>query len=168
LALRNYESDYGALPPAFTVDEHKKPLHSWRTLILPYLDQEDVYDQIDLSRPWNDPANADAYKTKMLCFACPTSIREWTRTTYFAIEDLDSSSLPGEPNPLSMRDGDQSKRLLVIEVNGDRSVHWMSPDRLDETFVKELKSNLALPHAGGIHMLNIDGSVTIVDCKTMD
>ncbi len=37
LALRNYETEYHALPPAFTVDAEGKPLHSWRTLILPYL-----------------------------------------------------------------------------------------------------------------------------------
>ena len=168
IALRNYEADYGTLSPSYTIDAAGKPLHSWRTLLLPYLDQEEVYDRIDLSRPWNDPANADTLKTRMLCFACPTSINEWTQTTYFAIDNLDYSPLPEEPIPLSMREGDQSKHLLVIEVNGDRSVHWMSPDRLDENFIKELKSNLALPHAGGIHMLNIDGSVTFVDRKTVD
>src|SRR5204863_3233790 len=39
LALRQYEAEYHALPPAYTVDADGKPLHSWRTLILPYLDQ---------------------------------------------------------------------------------------------------------------------------------
>ena len=36
LALHNYESTYDALPPAYTVDAAGRPLHSWRTLILPY------------------------------------------------------------------------------------------------------------------------------------
>src|SRR5579864_1381633 len=38
LALSNYEQANSALPPAFTVDAEGKPLHSWRTLILPYLE----------------------------------------------------------------------------------------------------------------------------------
>ena len=63
LALRNYESVYHALPPAYTVDAEGKPLHSWRTLILPYLEQQALYDKIDLSKPWDDPANKEAYET---------------------------------------------------------------------------------------------------------
>src|SRR5262245_46299640 len=39
LALRSYEQDHKALPPAYTVDESGRPLHSWRTLILPHLEQ---------------------------------------------------------------------------------------------------------------------------------
>src|SRR5437016_2000216 len=59
-ALLNYEQAYGALPPAYTVDAKGRPLHSWRTLILPYLEQEPLYRTIDLSKPWNDPANVRA------------------------------------------------------------------------------------------------------------
>ena len=40
LALNNYEQEYNALPPAYTVDADGRPLHSWRTLILPYLEEE--------------------------------------------------------------------------------------------------------------------------------
>src|SRR5262245_30030320 len=38
IALRNYESVYHCLPPAYTVDAEGKPLHSWRTLLLPFLE----------------------------------------------------------------------------------------------------------------------------------
>ena len=62
LALRAYEARFHALPPAYTVDADGKPLHSWRTLILPFLERIDVYRRIDLSKPWNDPANAEAFK----------------------------------------------------------------------------------------------------------
>ena len=40
LALINYHENYQALPPAYTVDATGRRLHSWRTLILPYLDQK--------------------------------------------------------------------------------------------------------------------------------
>ncbi|HEY4260168.1 MAG TPA: DUF1559 domain-containing protein, partial [Schlesneria sp.] len=55
LALYNYHDLYGAFPPAYTVDRHGKQLHSWRTLILPFLDQMPLYQKIDLSKPWDDP-----------------------------------------------------------------------------------------------------------------
>lgn len=35
LALHNYEQVCKCLPPAYTVDASGRPLHSWRTLILP-------------------------------------------------------------------------------------------------------------------------------------
>ena len=64
----NYEQAYNALPPAYTVDANGRPLHSWRTLILPYLEQESLYQTIDLSKPWNDPANARAVETAFPSF----------------------------------------------------------------------------------------------------
>src|SRR5262245_5824738 len=73
LALLNYEQDYHALPPAHTVDANGRPLHSWRTLILPYLEHEALYRTIDLSKPWNHPANAKALGTSVSIFRCPES-----------------------------------------------------------------------------------------------
>src|SRR5688500_14578472 len=37
LALHGYAGAHDAFPPAYTVDEAGNPLHSWRTLILPFL-----------------------------------------------------------------------------------------------------------------------------------
>src|SRR5262249_32690557 len=65
LALHNYVQDHKALPPAYTMDTNGRPLHSWRTLILPYLEQRSLYEKIDLSKPWNDPVNATASATKL-------------------------------------------------------------------------------------------------------
>jgi type II secretory pathway pseudopilin PulG len=68
LALHNYADDHHALPPAYTVDAKGRPLHSWRTLILPYLDEQALYDSIDLSKPWDDPKNADAHEASLFSF----------------------------------------------------------------------------------------------------
>ena len=36
IALQKYHDQHGSFPPAYTVDADGNPLHSWRTLILPY------------------------------------------------------------------------------------------------------------------------------------
>ncbi|MEZ6081865.1 MAG: DUF1559 domain-containing protein [Pirellulaceae bacterium] len=72
LALRNYETSYHAFPPAATFDSSGNPLHSWRTLILPFLEQNALYDSIDLSKPWDDPANAKAYASSVPVYHCLT------------------------------------------------------------------------------------------------
>ncbi len=71
LALHNYESVYKTLPPAFTVDANGNRLHSWRTLILPFIEQKSLYDNIDLSKPWDDPANAILQTVSIPTYACP-------------------------------------------------------------------------------------------------
>ena len=73
LALYSYHDTYHAFPPAYTVDADGKPLHSWRTLILPYSDQAPLYAKIDLSKPWDDPVNAEAYNTRTPNgYCCPS------------------------------------------------------------------------------------------------
>ena len=32
-------------------------MHSWRVLILPFLDQQSLYNQYDFREPWNGPNN---------------------------------------------------------------------------------------------------------------
>lgn len=54
-ALQLYRCDHGTFPPPFTVDKNGKPLHSWRVLILPYLEKIDHLittksDNIDKSK----------------------------------------------------------------------------------------------------------------------
>src|SRR5262245_36536395 len=61
VALHSYHDKYGSLPPAYTVDASGKRLHSWRTLILPFLEGDDLYQKIDLTKPWDDPANKEAF-----------------------------------------------------------------------------------------------------------
>src|SRR3954471_11332404 len=101
LALQNYEEAHKALPPAYTVDAKGRPLHSWRTLILPYLEQGPLYRTIDLSKPWNDPANAKALGTSLSAFRCPEAVGPRNTTTYLAIVAPDGCLIPGESRRLA-------------------------------------------------------------------
>src|SRR4051812_11083639 len=55
LAMRSYQADYGCLPPAYIADAQGKPMHSWRVLLLPYLDQAGLYDAYNFGEPWDGP-----------------------------------------------------------------------------------------------------------------
>jgi hypothetical protein len=56
-ALHRYHDEHGAFPPLYTVDEEGEPLHSWRVLILPYIGQKQLYEQIRLDEPWDTEHN---------------------------------------------------------------------------------------------------------------
>ena len=45
------------MPLAVLVGPDGKPWHSWRVLLLPYLGYRDMFDQYDLSQPWDSTKN---------------------------------------------------------------------------------------------------------------
>jgi hypothetical protein len=49
--LRGYHDEHRTLPPHAVFDKAGRPLLSWRELILPYLEQEDLYQQFKLDEP---------------------------------------------------------------------------------------------------------------------
>jgi hypothetical protein len=97
LALHNYADAYGSYPPAYTVDAAGKPLHSWRTLILPYLDQQPLYNQIELSKPWDDPTNSEILKTPLDAYRCPSSDLASNHTTYLGVAARNGSFFQNTP-----------------------------------------------------------------------
>ena len=60
LAILNYESWQGHLPPAYKSDTDGKPAHSWRILILPLLESEQgnkIFEQYRMDQSWDSPHN---------------------------------------------------------------------------------------------------------------
>jgi hypothetical protein len=73
LAMHNYHDTYGSFPPAYIPDENGKPMHSWRVLILPMLDQQFLYSQYDFDQPWDSPANRSVMDRMPAIYGCPSS-----------------------------------------------------------------------------------------------
>jgi prepilin-type processing-associated H-X9-DG protein len=159
LALHNYELAHNSLPPAYTVDAKGRPLHSWRTLILPYLEQERLYQTIDLSKPWSDPANAKARETPVGVFHCPGAREPENTTTYLPIVAPDGCFLPQECRRLAEITDSHDSTLMVIEAGEDNAIPWMAPMDANESLVMSLGPETKLHHAGGMNAALLDGSV---------
>jgi hypothetical protein len=56
LALQNYETAHGSLPPLFLRDAGGRPIQSWRALVVPHLEL-DCLKQLDLAHPWDSADN---------------------------------------------------------------------------------------------------------------
>ena len=56
-ALDNYHEAYGCFPPPYIADAEGRPMHSWRVLILPFIDQAPLYNQYRFDEPWDGPNN---------------------------------------------------------------------------------------------------------------
>jgi hypothetical protein len=159
LALHNYHEHYGAFPPAYTVDADGKRLHSWRTLILPYVDQAELFNKIDLSKAWDDPVNAEAAKTQLHAYHCPSAPGPSTHTSYVAIVGADTCFPGAVSKSISGITDGTSNTMLVVEVDPEKSVPWMSPTDVDEQFFLSVGPKSKVSHSGGLHTLLADGSV---------
>ena len=163
LALHYYHEDYGAFPPAFTVDANGQPLHSWRTLILPYLDQKPFYETIDLTKPWDDPANATALKEIAALYAfCPASTIKGGYTTYQALVGP-GCAFSAKPQRLRDFTDGTSSTVMVVETPSEMAVHWMDPRDSAKPFFLKANPKPAGPHTGGGHALLADGTVKFLN-----
>jgi type II secretory pathway pseudopilin PulG len=166
LALSNYEQEHKAFPPAYTTDANGRPLHSWRTLILPYLEQKSLYEKIDLSKPWNDPVNATASATKLAVFTCPEVSDAENTTAYLAIVGPDGFLVPGRPRRLEEITDGPSMTLAVIEAGEEDAVPWMAPLDAGAATLMKLDAKSKLHHAGGTSVSLADGRVQFLKVST--
>ncbi len=92
LAMHNYESSNGGLPPGalyygFGPGNASSFKSGWSTRILAYLEQRQIYDSYNFSWTFTNWANQTAVKTTISAFICPSSPRGGA--TVQGIPDLD-------------------------------------------------------------------------------
>ncbi len=168
LALHSYEQAHGVFPPAHSVDANGKPLHSWRTLILPYLEQDTLYRTIDLSKPWNDPVNMKAVTTDVSVYRCPESRRPSNMTTYVAIVGPNACFKPEGSRRRSEITDHPHSTLLVVEAADEESIYWMAPEDAIESLVTNigLGPKTQIHHDGFTNGCCVDGSVRLLKSNT--
>ncbi len=182
-AIRWYESNHGHLPPAYVTDESGKPIHSWRVLILPCLDRNDLYTRYNFDEPWDGPNNRNLHGIMPVNYTCVIEDRsgrrgQSTMTNYVAVVGP-GTVWPGEETvKLSDLPSPESTVLLVEVANSD--IHWMEPRdlTLDELLMEiDSKADLSISckHSNRRpHVLFADGSIktlgkdlTIDELKSM-
>jgi len=78
LAFHNYDSNNGCFPPGFTSQAASidgpslGPGWGWGAYLLPYLEQNNIYRQIDFTKDIADPANMAARLNSIAVFRCPS------------------------------------------------------------------------------------------------
>lgn len=126
LAILNYENTYKTLPPAYIADAEGKPMHSWRVLILPYMEGNEIYKKYNFDEPWNGPNNSKLADQIGSLYRCPEAHGDPLQTNYVAV--VGSQALwPGSKGRLISQviDG-TSKTISLVEV-ADSGIHWMEP-----------------------------------------
>lgn len=170
VALHNYHDVYGCFPPAYIADERGRPLHSWRVLILPFLDETSLYNSYRFDEPWDGPHNAQLADQAATIFQCRAGITErdaaTTSTSYVAIIGPRNCWPGAESVSISDITDGTVETLHVVEI-ADSGIHWMEPRDLHVTQMARVINpaagmGISSLHEGGAHVLAVGGSVRFV------
>lgn len=177
LALHNYQEVYGTLPPAYLPDAEGRPMHSWRVLILPYLEQKSLYEKYRFDEPWNGPNNRQLMNQIPAVFRCPSVARERVGsrakeedhavlTHYVVIADDKTPFQLSHAMATNEIDDGAENTLLVVELASE-CVPWMAPRDIDVAgFARVLSNKSQKQHTGGLNAAMADGSVRFINDAT--
>ena len=173
-ALNAYAADHGNYPPAVVKGNSGKPLHSWRVLILPYLGEDEMYNNIDFSVGWDDPANAVLMRRMPAVYRHPNSAEHGlnNQSGYYLI--VGNGTLFPDAGPLGPGDiiDDPTQTILVVEAKPKlMSQSWSEPGDVNfETLKGNIGGNPDTEVGGlldeGVAMVTTDGRGHILDEST--
>ena len=168
LAMHNYHDVHGCFPPAYIPDENGRPMHSWRVLLLPYLEQKPLYDQYNFDEPWDSPQNLALANTLLYVYQCPSdTLVGPSETSYLMIVGPGTVSDGPTATKISELTDGTSNTILVVEAAGC-GINWLDPRDLDAEALSYLINDpvdggIQSEHPDGANVLFCDGSVMLVD-----
>ena len=171
MAMHNYHAVYKCFPPAYIPDKHGRPMHSWRVLLLPYLEQKDLYNRYRFNEPWNSAHNRIVSDLAIGLFQCPSQPASNEPTTNYMMV----------VGPHTISDGSHSRKIaeitdgpadtiMLVEV-ADSATWWAEPedlyfDKLNFTINAGKRSEISSYHPHGANVAFCDGSVRFLKDST--
>ena len=157
LAFHNHESAFKVLPhPTISTNpSHKFPV-SWRVKILPFIEQNKLYEAYRFDEPWDGPNNLNLLAKMPNVYQHPDAKPDSTETNYVVLTGEETVFQPKKAGTFTNIPDGTAYTILAVETKA--SVPWTKPEDL------EYNSSKPLPTMGGFseegfHAAFADGSV---------
>jgi hypothetical protein len=126
LALHSYHDRYGRCPPAVVRGTDGKPLYSWRVLLLPFLENDQLYKEFNLQEPWDSPQNRPLLARMPKVFNDPGDRSNDPTTTFYQVLVGPQTAFENPQGPIlaEITDG-PSYTIMVVEAA--EGVPWTKP-----------------------------------------
>jgi hypothetical protein len=126
-ALHAYHNQYGMFPPAYFAGPEGQPAHSWRVLLLPFLGEQNLYEQYRFDEPWDGPHNRSLLDKMPDVYACPAATRNRTSTTNYRAVVGRATAWP-EKHSARLEDirDDIAETIHVVE-SANPTIAWLEP-----------------------------------------
>lgn len=83
IALHQYHDIFQAFPPSVIGTDATGMLHTWMTLLLPHMEQEELHRRYNFDVRFDHLSNATMVATVVAAYVCPSSFeKEWFSRTY--------------------------------------------------------------------------------------
>lgn len=161
LGMHNYYSAYNTLPTQAKTGPDGKPLLSWRVHLLPFLEEQELYNQFHLDEPWDSEHNKTLIEKMPAVFRNPASTAKTPKSNY--VVPVGKDTLFGSPDGVKfaqVTDG-LSNTIMALEVDDASAVIWTKPDDFAITDESSLAKLRPTPN-GGFNVLMADGSVRYI------
>lgn len=154
MAMNAYHEDYDCYPPAYTVDEDGKPLHSWRVLILPYIEEYRLHYHIKQDEPWDSEHNSVFHVDEMPYeYGCVTNTTENWEKGYTSFKMvLGPNSISDGPNSRSKDEIKRPLSELIVLVEVIPSTNWMEPVDITEEELQKGANHSRTEGIGSTHI----------------
>ena len=165
LAMIHHETRYGDFPPVAKRGTDGKPLLSWRVLILPYLDRQDLYQKFHLDEPWDSPHNLALLDRMPDVYRSPGTIGTGETSMLLFVGRGAAFASPHDRAGGPLRSADitdgLTNTIMVVEAGPDKAVPWTKPEDLPFQRTNP-PAALGMVRQSGFLAVLFDGSVRVL------
>jgi len=130
LAMLNHESAFKQFPARATRDADGKPLLSWRVKILPFLEENGLYQEFHQDEPWDSEHNIKLLERMPAVYKHPSYVGAEGHTVYLVPYQKGNVWTSAKPQIRNITDG-TSNTIACFETNDEHAVPWSKPDDID-------------------------------------
>jgi Protein of unknown function (DUF1559) len=130
--MHSYEGTHGHLPPAAVCGADGKPLLSWRVLILPFIEGEELYRQFKLNEPWDSPHNIQLLSQMPPVYEAPPWVARKMPPFHTIIHVFvgKGAAFEGTERLTLKNDFPDGTHNTIMVIEGGKPVPWTKPEDL--------------------------------------